>query len=130
MSIVETRARRRIREAVESRGYAIESIDYEAPYNAGEKCGLGGGWSIELDRPYLENTFPGNELYGLSVDEVLASIDYWLPPSDPCDCDRNHDPMMVLKGDPKKPTHGPECPHHIKYHLRWWAQHQSQIGDQ
>ena len=41
--MTESRARRRIREAVESRGYAIESIEYEPWYNAGEKCGIGGG---------------------------------------------------------------------------------------
>uniref|UniRef100_UPI001A7E0D39 hypothetical protein n=1 Tax=Mycobacteroides abscessus TaxID=36809 RepID=UPI001A7E0D39 len=58
----ETRARRRIREAVESRGYAIESIDYEPIYNAGEMAGLAGGWWVELDRPFLERCFPGNDL--------------------------------------------------------------------
>lgn len=121
-TITESRTRRRIRKAVESRGYAIESIDYEAPYDAGEMCGYGGGWSIELDRPYVENTWPGNDLWGYSVDELLAHIDYWLAPVEPCDCDRSHDPMTAcrIKGDPKKPTHGPECPHHLNYTLRWW----------
>ena len=120
--MTESRARRRIRQAVESRGYAITSIDYEPWYNAGEKCGIGGGWSIELDRPYLENCFPGNELGGLSVEEVLAEIDYWLRPEGTCDCDRRHHPVMAanVKGDPQKPTHGPDCPHHIKYRLPWW----------
>lgn len=121
--MTETRARRRIREAVESRGYAIETIDYEAPYNAGEMMGLGGGWWITLDRPYLERSFPGNELGGLSVDEVLADVDYWLKPDSPCACDlsRRH-PIIAanVKGDPQRPTHDPGCRHHIKYHLRWW----------
>lgn len=120
----ESRARRRIRAAVESRGYTIVSLEYEPWYNAGEMCGIGGGWSVELDRPYLERCWPGNELEGLSVEEVLAAVDYWLKPSEPCDCDRRHDPISAcrIKGDPKKPTHGPECPHHIKYRLPWWKQ--------
>lgn len=121
--VKESRARRRIRKAVESRGYAVTSMEYEPWYDAGEKCGIGGGWSILLDRPFLENTWPGDDLFGLSVEEVLAGIDYWLPPPAPCDCDRKHDPMMACRliGDPKKPTHGSECPHHIKYHLPWWT---------
>lgn len=119
----ETRARRRIREAVESRGYSIESIDYEAPYNAGEMMGYAGGWWVELDRPYLEKCFPGNDLCGRSVDEVLAEIDYWLRPSMPCECDRSHHPLVAgwVKGDPQRPTHGADCCHHIKYRLRWWT---------
>lgn len=120
--MTETRARRRIRQAVESRGYAIESIDWEPIYCAGEMMGHAGGWWIELDRPYLERCYPGNDLGGYSVDEVLAQIDYWLKPESPCDCDRSHDPMTAHRiiGDPKKPTHGPDCQFHIKYHLRWW----------
>lgn len=120
----ETRARRRIREAVESRGYAIESIDYEPIYNAGEMAGLAGGWSVELDRPFLERCFPGNDLCGFSVDEVLAEVDYWLKPATPCECDRSHHPIMAasVKGDPQRPTHGSNCRHHLKYRLRWWNQ--------
>lgn len=120
--MTETRAQRRIRQAVESRGYAIESINYEPWYSAGEKCGIGGGWTVELDRPFLENCFPGNDLGGLSVEEVLAEVDYWLRPVDPCDCDRKHHAALAanVKGDPQRPTHVPECPHHIKYHLPWW----------
>jgi hypothetical protein len=122
--MTETRARRRIREAVESRGYAIESISYEPWYNAGEMMGIGGGWFVELDRPYLANCIPGNELGGLSVEEVLADVDYWLKPDSPCACDltRNH-PIIAagIKGDPQRPTHDADCPHHIKYRLRWWT---------
>lgn len=119
---LETRARRRIRNAVESRGYSVLEMEYEAPYDAGEMMGYGGGWLIELDRPYLTNTWPGDDLWGFNVDEVLAAVDYWLPPTEPCGCDRKHDPIAAarIKGDPKRPTHGPECDHHIKYRLRWW----------
>lgn len=50
MTQKESRARRRIRQAVESRGYALVSLDYEPWYNAGEMCGIGGEWSCRLDR--------------------------------------------------------------------------------
>jgi hypothetical protein len=118
----ETRARRRIRHAVKSRGYTIESIDYEHWYNAGEKCGIGGGWTVVLDRDFLENTTPGNDLMALSVDEMLAEVDYWLRPEGECGCDREHHAALAanVKGDPQKPTHSPECPYHIKYRLPWW----------
>ncbi len=118
----ESRARRRIRLAVESRGYTIVSIDYEPWYNAGEMMGIGGGWSIVLDRPYLKSPYNDNDFGALSVEEVLAYIDYWIPPEGPCDCDRTHDPIRAsrVKGDPKRPTHGLDCPHHLKYQLPWW----------
>jgi hypothetical protein len=121
--VTETRTRQRILLAIESRGYTIESISYEAPYYAGEKMGMGGGWWITVDRPYLENCFPGDELGGLSVDEVLADIDYWLKPQTPCDCDLSvRHPIIAgaVKGDPQRPVHDPECPHRLDYHLRWW----------
>lgn len=121
--MAETRARRRIREAVESRGYQVETLEWEPIYYAGEMEGDAGGWLVILDRPYLERTRPGDELYGLSVEEVLAAVDYWLPPAEPCECDRAHDPIAAVrvKGDPQRPTHGIDCPHHITYRLRWWA---------
>lgn len=120
----ETRARRRIRKAVESRGYAVESMDWEAIYDAGEKMGLAGGWRVTVDRDYVPNTIPGNELYGLSVEEVLADIDWSLQPAEPCDCDqgdrhRRH-PLLPIKGDPERGLHDPECKWHIRYRLRWW----------
>lgn len=118
----ETRARRRIRQAVESRGYSVEFIDYEPWYNAGEMMGIGGGWTVEVDRPYLQNCWPGNELHGLSVEEILADIDYWLKPAEPCGCDLKHHASLAanVKGDPQRTTHDPDCRHHIKYRLPWW----------
>lgn len=104
-----SRARQRITAAVESRGYKVKEIAWEPIYNAGEMCGLAGGWDLVVDRPYIKNTFPGDELGGLSVEEVLADIDYWLAPSEPCDCDREHNAMFAagLINDPQKPTHAP-----------------------
>ena len=120
--MIETRARRRIRQAVESRGYAVATLDWESIYNAGEMMGLAGGWGLTLDRDYLPNTSPGNDLGALSVEELLAQIDYWLKPDGPCECDRSHsaDRAAALINDPQKPTHGPECRWYIPYRLRWW----------
>lgn len=84
--------------------------------------GLAGGWSLTLDRDYLPNTHPGNDMYGLSVEELLAQIDYWLEPEGDCPCDRTHSADMAARiiNDPQKPTHGPECEWHIRYRLPWW----------
>lgn len=118
----ETRARRRIRQAVEGRGYAVVDLDWEPWYDAGEMSGLAGGWALTVDRDYVQNTTPGDDLYGLSVEELLAEIDYWLKPADPCDCDRTHAAMQAARivGDPQKPTHEQGCRFHIRYRLPWW----------
>lgn len=118
-----TRARDRIRKAVESRGYAVESLDWEPIYNAGEMMGYGGGWVLVVDRPYVANTFPGDELGGQSTDELLADIDWSLKPSEPCDCDPvrpGRHPALGIVGDPDDGLHRPGCRWHLAYHLRWW----------
>ncbi|HET6916262.1 MAG TPA: hypothetical protein VFH56_09265 [Acidimicrobiales bacterium] len=119
----ETRTRRRIRQAVEARGFRVARLDWEPIYNGGEMCGWCGGWTLITDPPHMPpNTIPGDDLYGLSVDELLAEIDYSVKPPAPCDCDRTHHPMLAagVINDPEKPTHGPECRWHIPYRLRWW----------
>lgn len=116
-----SRQRDRIQSAVESRGYGIEQLDYETPYNGGEMCGWCGGWTLILDRsPHPTNDY--RDHYALSVDEMLAHIDYGLPPPEPCGCDREHSAMTAARliNDPERPTHGPECKWHIRYRLRWW----------
>lgn len=42
----ETRTRRRIRKAVESRGYSVVDIAWEPIYNAGEMMGYADGWYV------------------------------------------------------------------------------------
>lgn len=118
----ETRARQRIRKAVESRGYAVEELYWEPIYYAGEGFGMAGGWYLQIDRPYAERTYPGDELGGLSVEELLADIDWSLEPPEPCACDRRHNAITAagVKGDPQKTTHDPSCKWHISYRLRWW----------
>lgn len=120
--MAESRARERIRKAVESRGHEVLSLDWEPVYDAGEMQGYGGGWTLAVSPGIYPNSYPDNDIYGMSVEEVLAYIDYWIKPSDPCECDRSHSAMTAagLINDPCKPTHRPECKWHIPYRLRWW----------
>lgn len=117
--------RERIRKAVESRGFAVKSLTWEPIYSGGEMDGLCGGWALIVDRRYNDYTYPGNDLYGLSVDELLADID-WTLPHPPCDCANESDenpyrhPLVPVLGDPQRPLHRADCPSHIRYRLRWW----------
>lgn len=117
-----SRSTQRITKAVQSRGYQVKELSWEPIYYAGEMAGFAGGWTLVLDRPYVERTFPGDDLFGLSVEELLASIDHALTPEQPCKCDRSHHAVWAagIIGDPQKTTHSPECEWHIKYRLRWW----------
>jgi hypothetical protein len=118
--MTETRARRRIRLAVESRGYKLTSLEWEPWYPGGEKEGICGGWSGTVDRPYMENTWPGDDIQGLSVEEVLAWIDEFIKPPEPCACTCTHYPLNPIKGDPQTGLHVPECRWHIRYRMPWW----------
>lgn len=113
----ETRARKRIRMAVESRGFTLESLDWEPAYYAGEMMGVAGGW-----RGYTTV----HDFGGLSVEECLADIDALLPTPEPCECQRptGFRPLGVSKGWPARVgMHDPDCKWHIRYHLRWWTEH-------
>ena len=123
-AVAETRTRKRIREAVESRGFHVDQLEWEPPYVGGEMSGWCGGWTLILDRPYVPNTIPGDELSGLSVEELLADIDWALRPSDPCGCyqdDRpGRHPLNRIIGDPEHPLHEPGCRWYIAYRMFWW----------
>lgn len=124
MSAAESRTRRRIRKAVETRGYSVLSMEYEAAYSAGEKMGMGGGWTVLTDAPLLPNTNSGDDFIGLNVEEVLADIDWDGGRKRPCDCypeDCDRHPLVPIKGDPEHPLHEPDCVHHIAYRLPWWS---------
>lgn len=123
MSDAESRQRKRIRAAVESRGFRVDTLTWEHHYPGGEKSGICGGWSLTVDRNFLANTYPGNDLYGLSADELLAEVDYWLQPPESCDCDRTHSAIAAASvlGDPEQPTHRVGCRWHLRYRLPWWG---------
>jgi hypothetical protein len=116
----ETRARRRIRLAVESRGYQLASLKWEPWYLGGEKEGICGGWYGTTDRPHMANTWPGDEIMGLSVEEVLAWIDQFVHPPEPCECTATHSPINPIRDDPETGLHVLTCRWHIRYRLPWW----------
>lgn len=120
----ETRARRRIRQAVESRGYSVLSMEWEPWSPGGEKEGIRGGWVVHTDAPLFPNTNYGDEVMGLSVEEALADVDWTIRPTEPCDCYPNdrkgRHPAHTIKGDPQRPLHEPACRWFIRYRLPWW----------
>jgi hypothetical protein len=119
-SPVETRARRRIRLAVESRGYQLASLEWEPPYVGGEMEGWCGGWLGTTDPKHLPNCWPGDEIMGLSVEQVLAWVDTFVKPPESCECTATHSPMIPLRDDPQTGLHVPSCRWHIRYRLPWW----------
>lgn len=118
--MAETAVRRRIRRAVESRGFGVWKLTYERPYYGGEMEGVCGGWFLWLDR----DRFPyngENDLCAVTVDELIAYIDYALKPVEGCECPpTSHHPLNPLKGDPQRPLHSPECRWFLDYRLYWW----------
>lgn len=117
--MTETRSRRRIREAVESRGRKLVSLDYEHWYDGGEMSGTCGGWYGALDGPDALSPHRPNDVMGLSVDETIAWVDEFLDPPEPCECRRSDQGPLLST----KPTwnHRPECRWHLRYWLRWWG---------
>lgn len=121
----ESRARQRIRKAVESRGFKVLSMDWEPWGQAMEMSGVQGGWMVITDHPLIPHTNYGDEVCGLSVEEVLADIDYQFAPTEPCGCypenRQNTHPLIRLKGDPERPLHEPTCQWFIDYWMHWWT---------
>lgn len=119
----ETRARRRIRKAVESRSHRLATLEWEPWYDAGEKSGIGGGWCGTTEDPFLPNTTSGNEFYGLSVEETLAHLDSFMEPPESCACDR---PRFYRSTGPNKTQlhlrgmHDEGCRWFLRYRLPWW----------
>lgn len=120
MGEVETVARRRIRHAVESRGYRLVSLEWEPWSNGGEKSGICGGWLGELDRPTHPNIFPGTEIMGLSVDETVAWVDQFVPTPEPCNCAERDYPYPMQAHEPTF-MHDEDCRWRLRYWLRWWG---------
>jgi hypothetical protein len=115
----ETRARRRIRKAVEARGFRLVSLEYEPWYDAGEKAGIGGGWYGEMDRSVAPNIHPGNDIMGLSVEEVVANVDHHVPPPEPCECPEPEG-FYLTQREPCH-RHLPGCKWRLNYWLPWWG---------
>ena len=100
-------------------------MDWEPWYDAGEMSGIGGGWTVLTDAPLHTNTNYGDEVAGLSVEEVLADIDWSLHPTEPCDCIEEGERIVPrlgsrYQGMPETPIHLPGCRWRIDYRLPWW----------
>lgn len=122
--MAETRTRRRIREAVESRGYELVELEWEPWGMAMEMSGIPGGWYGRLERPYVQHAHPGDEIMGLSVDETIAWVDQFVKPPEPCDCDRPqfYSPMNPLKDQRHlRGMHDEGCRWALDYRLRRWT---------
>jgi hypothetical protein len=59
-----SRQRDRIRAAVELRGFHVKELEWESLAGDVGDMGWPGGWTLTVDRPYLERTFPGDDIYG------------------------------------------------------------------
>ena len=110
----ETRARRRIRQAVELFGYRLVSLDWEPLGIVVEKSGQEGGWYGMIDPPYRH----GIDILGYNVEHVLDWIDEFVDPIDPCGC-KWADPLARKRAQVQ--THGPDCRYHLTYSLPWFA---------
>ena len=120
MNESETRARRRIREAVEARGYTLTRLTWEPWGAAAEKSGISGGWECQVSPRPIENFYGSEDFCGLSVEELLQYLDQFLPPREPCECPKQ-DRSPTL--EPFTPIffHTEACPYRIRYWLRWWG---------
>lgn len=67
----ETRARRRIREAVEATGRTVDLIEWEPIHAGGEMQGAAGGWTVMAS--------PDEHALGYNLAEVLEWISTWEP---------------------------------------------------
>jgi hypothetical protein len=118
----ETRARRRIRQAVESRGRELAFLDWSPWQAAAEKEGIGGGWYGQLE-PLNDDPLDAInqvDVMGLSVEEAIAWIDVLIDPPEPCECAARHSPLFPLRGDPQTGRHEPGCRWHLRYRWPWW----------
>lgn len=125
--MAESRARRRIRKAVELYGYRLDSLEWEPVGLGAEMEGPSGGWRGEITFP--DGRSPDmnageGECYvlGYSVDHVLDWIDLFVRPVDPCGCPQSD---YVARQRAQIQTHGPECRYHLTYSLPWFKERAS-----
>jgi hypothetical protein len=71
--VTETKAHRKIREAVEQRGGELRELTWEPWGIAAEKCGIPGGWRGE----YRSKEGDIMEIMGLSWQEAIEDLASW-----------------------------------------------------
>ncbi len=78
--VAESRARRKIREAVEARGYTIHDLTWEPWGRAAEKEGIPGGWWFRVGPDPTPHGSSGLDWFGgLSWQEAVANVEEFLP---------------------------------------------------
>jgi len=77
--VSESRARRRIRRAVQAKGYELTELSWSPWGRAAEKEGIPGGWEGYVE-PKPSDLHGTPAVMGLSVDEALDWIEEFLPP--------------------------------------------------
>jgi len=121
----ESRARRRIRKAVELFGFRLVSLEWE-PITAGaEKSGPCGGWLGYIERQdggMIDAHWTGSPgrvgVAGYNVEHVLDWIDEFVRPVDPCVCPRA-DPVARQRAQLQ--NHTADCRYYLTYRLPWFA---------
>jgi hypothetical protein len=75
-----SRARTAITRAVEARGYRVAELAWEPLQPAGEKEGIGGGWTLRVEP---DPSPPGSSglpwFGGLSCPELVSNVERFLP---------------------------------------------------
>lgn len=78
--MAETLARRKIREAVEARGYTIHDLEWEPWGQAAEKEGIPGGWTFRVEPDPSGRGSSGLDWFGgLSWQEAIENVEEFLP---------------------------------------------------
>jgi hypothetical protein len=78
----ETRARRKIRLAVEAKGYRLSELTWEPWGAAAEKEGIPGGWVGYVD-PEPDGLCGTPAVMGLSVEEAVQWVEDFIPKRTP-----------------------------------------------
>ncbi len=120
----ESRARRRIRQAVELYGYRLVRLDWE-PVSAGaEKSGPDGGWFGEIERAdgVVSDPLSGGDhaVLGYNVEHALDWIDEFVKPVEPCGHSWTIENSLARKRAQVQ-THPEGCRYHLTYSLPWFA---------
>lgn len=119
----ETRARRRIRLAVESRGHELVALEWEPVRAGGEMDVDAGGWlGVVRDQNTVWGGLgAGQVVEGYSVEEAVAWVDHFHKPPEPCPCDTSDRAIYnPTKTDRLSPLHEPTCRWYLRYELPWW----------
>jgi hypothetical protein len=114
-AVSESRARRRIREAVERFGYQLVSLEWEPIGMGAEMCGPSGGWTGDIEGP---EGIEYSAVMGYNVEHALDWIDDWVKPVEPCACPKAD---RLGRQRAQLQNHTANCRYFLTYRLPWFA---------